>query len=344
MKRLIRVLFAEDFAPFRNFLRTALPQNRELEIVGEASNGREAVEKFRDLDPDLIILDIGLPDLNGIEVTRRIRSLSRRPKILIVSQNRSWDIAEEALRSGANGYVVKSAADSELLPAVESVLRGERFISTILAGHDLGESSNARSGRQRQSKDDDASPGQKKRAKILRRHDAGFFSDDRGLVEDTALFVANALKAGNAAIVIATEPHRRQLLARLSEFALDMVAVTEEGRYIALDAADTLTHCMANGMIDPDRWTNSFRALILQASKCANKGTRRVAIFGECVQLLLERGDTESALQMERLGNELFHRYDIDILCGYSPNGLQNEMNGLIYHEICAEHSIVYSR
>jgi len=343
MKRLIRVLFVEDYAPFRNFLRTTLQENQELEIVGEASNGLEALGKFQDLDPDLIILDIGLPELNGIEVTRRIRSLSPRPKILIVSQNRSRDIAEEALRSGASGYVVKSAADRELLPAVESVLKGEQFVSTSLVGRDLGGAATAGGERQRHS-EADASPGQEKRARISRRHDAGFFSDDHRLVEDAALFVGNALKAGDAAIVIAIEAHRSLLLAKLSEYGLEMVTVAEEGRYIALDPADMLTHCMADGKIDPVRSAKAFGALILQASKCVNGSMRRVAVFGEAVQLLVERGNTEAAIQMERLGSELVHRYDIDILCGYSRNGLQNGMDGFVYQKICAEHSNAYSR
>ena len=343
MKRSIRVLFVDDYAPFRHFLRTTLRQNRELEIVGEASNGLDAIEKYQDLEPDLVLLDIGLPEMNGIEVTRRIRSLSPRAKILIVSQNRSWDIAEAALRSGASGYVVKSDAAEELLLAVESVLQGTRFLSTSLAGHNLGEFTDARNERHHHTDNDEVLKRQK-RVEISRRHDAGFFSDDRQLIEDVALFVRNALKAGNAAIVVATSAHRSRLLEKLWEFDVDMDAAAEEGRYIALDAAGTLANCMANGMIDPVRFTKSFGTLIVQASKSAKRRKRRVAVFGEAVQLLLERGNAEAAIQLERLGNELLYRYDIDILCGYSPKGLHDSMDGLIYQEICAEHSSVYSR
>src|SRR5439155_862233 len=88
--------------------------------------GLEAVRKAQQLHPDLILLDIGLPSLNGIEAARRIRELSPKSKILFISENRSWDIAEEALRIGAGGYVVKSDAAGELLPAVEAVLRDRK--------------------------------------------------------------------------------------------------------------------------------------------------------------------------------------------------------------------------
>ena len=104
----------------------------ELQIVGEVSDGLEAVQRARELEPDLILLDVGLPGINGIEVARRIRELSPRTKILFVSEGSSPDVAEAALGTGARGYVIKSDAGTELLPAVQGVLRGERFISSSL--------------------------------------------------------------------------------------------------------------------------------------------------------------------------------------------------------------------
>ena len=101
-------------------------------MVGEASDGLEAVQKSQELQPDLIVLDLGLPKLNGIEAARRIRERSATSKILIVSQESSADIVHEAFSTGVLGYVVKAYAGSELLPAVEAVLRGEQFVSTGL--------------------------------------------------------------------------------------------------------------------------------------------------------------------------------------------------------------------
>ena len=101
----------------------------ELQVIGEVPNGLEAVRQAQTLRPDLILLDIGLPTLNGIEAACQIRKVFPASKILFVSDNRSTDIAEEALSTGAGGYVVKSDAGTELLPAVEAVLRDERFMS-----------------------------------------------------------------------------------------------------------------------------------------------------------------------------------------------------------------------
>jgi DNA-binding NarL/FixJ family response regulator len=115
----------EDYQPWRISVRSMLQNLRDVQVIGEVSDGLVAVERSQALQPDLILLDIGLPMLNGIEAARRIREVSAASKILFVSENRSWDVAEEALRSGGSGYVLKSKAASELLPAVEAVLQGE---------------------------------------------------------------------------------------------------------------------------------------------------------------------------------------------------------------------------
>src|ERR1700758_3325337 len=134
-KSATRTLLIDDYEPWRRFLCSSLQKETELQVIGEAADGLEAVQKAEELQPDLILLDIGLPTLNGIEAARRVREVSPTSKILFVSENRSPDIAEEALGTGAGGYVVKSDARSELLPAVKAVLEGERFISGSLAGH-----------------------------------------------------------------------------------------------------------------------------------------------------------------------------------------------------------------
>jgi DNA-binding NarL/FixJ family response regulator len=131
-----RILLVDDYEAWRRFVSTTL-EKQALQIVGEVTDGLEAVQKAQQLQPDLILLDIGLPTLNGIEVARRIREVSPKSKILFLSENRSWDIVEEALRTGGGGYVVKSDAAGELLPAVEAVLKGNRFVSASLAGNDL---------------------------------------------------------------------------------------------------------------------------------------------------------------------------------------------------------------
>jgi len=102
----------------------------KLQVIGEASDGLQAVQKAREPQPDLILLDVGLPALNGIEAAHRISKLVPDARILFVSQNDDADVVGTALNNGAKGYVVKGNAGSELLPAVEAVLRGDHFVST----------------------------------------------------------------------------------------------------------------------------------------------------------------------------------------------------------------------
>ena len=145
-----------------------------MQIIGEAVDGLEAVQKAEQLQPDLILLDIGLPTLNGIEAARRIRAVSPTSKILFLSEDRSLDIAEAALSAGAGGYVVKSDAAAELLPAVNAVLGGKRFVSASLAGNDLTDKDEQAAGH---NSGGVVLPFPPQNVCIARRHEAGFYSD-----------------------------------------------------------------------------------------------------------------------------------------------------------------------
>lgn len=129
----IRVLVVEDYLPFRRFLCATLLRHSAFEIIGEAGDGLDAVQRAEELCPDLILLDVGLPTLNGLEAARRIRKLSPESRILFVSQETSTELVQEALSGGAFGYVVKAHAAHELLQAVEAVSQGKMFISSGLS-------------------------------------------------------------------------------------------------------------------------------------------------------------------------------------------------------------------
>ena len=118
-----------------------LRERPEFQIIGEASDGLEAVRKSEELQPDLILLDIDLPELNGIEAARRISAIAPGSTILFVSENQCPTVVQAALRAGActRGYVVKSYAADELLPALEAVIQDKRFISSRFVASRLGD-------------------------------------------------------------------------------------------------------------------------------------------------------------------------------------------------------------
>ena len=117
----VRVFIVDDYEPWRRFVCSVLQKRPELEIVGEVADGLEAVQRAGELHPDVILLDIGLPSLNGIEAARRLRRISPHSKILFVSQESSTEVVQEALNTGACGYVVKSNA-TDLLRGVNALL------------------------------------------------------------------------------------------------------------------------------------------------------------------------------------------------------------------------------
>ena len=131
MERIIRVLLVDDYEPWHRCASTMLGKLPRLKVIGTVSDGMEAVGKAEELQPDLILLDIGLPTLNGIEAARQIRGRSPNSKILFVSQESSPDIVHQCLQLG-DGYVLKAHAASELLKAVEVVLYGRQFVSSPL--------------------------------------------------------------------------------------------------------------------------------------------------------------------------------------------------------------------
>jgi DNA-binding NarL/FixJ family response regulator len=136
---LIKILVVDDYEPFCELIYAML-QRPEFQVVGQVSDGLEAVQSAQELQPDLILLDVSLPSLNGLEAAKRIRELAPSSKILFISQESDCDVVQEALGLGALGYVHKSRAQTELWPAIEAVLAGRQFVSSGIKSVDHAES------------------------------------------------------------------------------------------------------------------------------------------------------------------------------------------------------------
>lgn len=129
----IRVLLADDHVLLRQALRLLLELHEEIEVVGEVDNGREAVESAASLKPDIVLMDMRMPSLNGVEATRQIRRQNTQTRVLIVTGIVEEEHILEALRAGASGYVVKQSDINELLVAIQAVHRGNPYFSASLA-------------------------------------------------------------------------------------------------------------------------------------------------------------------------------------------------------------------
>lgn len=130
----IRVLVADDVEYFRRFFTATLRRRPGFQVVGEAADGLDAVAKAKELQPDLVVLDISLPHLNGIEAARQICKLVPHARLLFVSMETCPEIVEETFRIGGSAYVAKADAGTGLLAAVDAILEGRRFVSRRLAG------------------------------------------------------------------------------------------------------------------------------------------------------------------------------------------------------------------
>src|SRR5215470_2816668 len=132
----VRTLLVDDHGGWRQRIRSILEGQPEFQVIDEALDGLEAVQKAEQLKPDLILFDIGLPRLNGIEAEKRLSQLLPHAKVLFVTQNHDADIVSAALSKGALGYVLKADAERELLPAIRGVLGGGKFVSSGIELYD----------------------------------------------------------------------------------------------------------------------------------------------------------------------------------------------------------------
>ena len=297
------VLLVDDFEPFRRLVCSLLQGRTEFRVIDQAADGLQAVQKAEEQQPDLILLDIGLPILNGMMVARRVRKLAPAARLLFVTQESSPDVVREALDLGALGYVYKQRTYSDLLPAIEAVLQGRRFVSNSLELSDGPDS------------------------RVPQRHEILFCSGDAAVLRGFARFIADALNHGHAAIVWASESHRDTLLHRLRSHGVDIDAAIHRGTYLALDADEPP---------DAARMLRTIQGLT-EAATNAGRKRARVAVCGVRAGRLWADGKTDEALRLEQLLNEIAKSQDIDILCTYPlPRSQQDED---LLENIRAEHS-----
>ncbi len=129
----VRIMLADDHAILRTGLRLMLSSVPNLEVVGEATNGKEALEKAEELHPDLVVMDITMPEMNGIEAANELKRRHPRTKILMLTMHENEELLFRTIQAGASGYVLKKSADNELLDAIHQVMRGETFLRPDMA-------------------------------------------------------------------------------------------------------------------------------------------------------------------------------------------------------------------
>src|SRR5262245_53654411 len=234
----LRILVVDDHEGWTRHVSTRLQNDLRYRVIGEAADGPEAVLAAETLKPDLMLLDIGLPTLNGIEVAQRILATAPHTRILFLTEQRSPEVAEAALRTGAFGYVVKSDAGRELLPAIDGIAEGRPFVSARL--------------RERVVPSLAVRPQQ-----AIHHHDVLFSADETFLIEEYARFVEEALRAGGSAIVFATAPRLTMVRDRVeTAFGVNVAEVVAQGRYLPFDMEEVASAILVDGRLDETRFAS----------------------------------------------------------------------------------------
>lgn len=333
----------DDFEAFRSFVSSALQETPQLELIGEACDGPDAVQKAEELSPDLILLDIGLPTLNGIHAARQILKSRPHVKIIFLTQESDSDVVQETLRMGAKGYVLKARAATDLIPAVEAVLQGKQFVSREVAGHWVTDTADepTSDGTPPEKVDLQSASGRQK-TESPRRHPVLFAPDEDALLQGYTQFITAAFRSGQVALMVASKSHLVGIHQKLLAEGVDVAAALETGRYIALDVAGVLSRFMVNGVPDEVRFQEAARDLVRMAAKSVNGDPRRVSACGECAPTLWAEGLTEAAIRLEQLWDGVARAEGIEIFCIYPLKDFRDGEGRQVFEKICTEHSAVY--
>ena len=321
-----RVLVVEDHEWWRRYISSALEQASQWEVVGAVSDGIEAVQKARDLKPDVILLDVGLPGMDGIQAARQMLAHDPSSRILFVSEQQSLDIAEAALGTGARGYIVKSDVGRELLPAMKAVIEGERFISAKLAGRGfetttMGGSCGRFGATKLGSMRTNHRSWMTMRGLPKPRWLPGTASSWWSPVHDVTGFISDCRRAASTS----TAPSRRG----------DVFGVM----------CDPLCRASSStiGLTKHDSGTP--RALvIMEAARGSKRDPPRVSVCGDGAATLLQDGLVDAAIRLEQLWDDVARTYNVDIFCPYPSHVLRCDDESQVFRDLRAAHSAVYVR
>ena len=307
------MLVVEDHAAFRGIVCELLQESPAVRIVGEAADGLEAVHQAATLRPDVVVMDMNLPSLNGFEVARRIRAAVPHAKVLFVTVEASPEVVEQAFRCGAHGYVYKPRAHRDMLAVLDAITQGARFVN---------------GGVERVADGDSLAS---------HHHHVTFCSSDEALISAFGRFIARGLNNGDAVISLVADAHTEGLRRNLLAVHVDLDCAIREQRYVPLRISDLLAQIMVDGYPDPARFFSLTDDLLTDAARRAKNG--RVAACGEGAPTLWVRGQREAAIQLEHLWDEAAKNRRMDVLCAY-PLAARVEKMGTL-RRLCAEHTSV---
>jgi DNA-binding NarL/FixJ family response regulator len=318
------ILVVDDYEPWRRHLASTFGKNPHWRIVGEAADGPEAVEKALDIRPDLILLDVGLPTVNGIEAARQILARDPALDILFLSEHQSWEVAEAALHTGARGYLCKSDSGRELSPALDAVAAGSRFVAARFGGRVVDNMS--------QYGSTDA-----------RRHEALYYSTEALLLDRWASVAEAALDTDATFYLVATPDHQQRLRAMLEARGANLPVAISEGRYVSVGVDEALSTFMVGDRLHEQRFWTFTTSLMLRLAKASTAEQPHIVACGECAPMLCVRGNAAAAVRLEQLWDELTRTFNLDTVCGFASDACHCEDPAAVLDDMKAVHTATYA-
>ncbi|HEX3738089.1 MAG TPA: response regulator [Terriglobales bacterium] len=340
----VEILIADDREPFRRMVRSLVESQPDYHICGEAGDGVEAIERVRQLRPDIVLMDINMPRMNGLEATRVIRSEAPECNVIIVTQNDVTVAREQARSANAKGFVTKSDLARDLLPTIE------KFRSAKPEAHEANIAHKAESSNGRVAVENNSSLHQTKSAAdhaepwcgllnsaAARDHIVQLYQDQQFLNRAVCRFAAAAITNGEGVILVPTVAHWDAFRPRLEREGVDVKAAEKRGQLTVVDADNLLPTFMRDGMPDSPVFLGLAQNVISHAR--GNGRYPKVRWWGEMVNLLWERGDVAASMQLEDQFDQLAHEQDIAIFCSFLMDNFDGDVHARMLPRLSENHS-----
>jgi CheY-like chemotaxis protein len=305
------VLLADDDAGMLKAISRTLAT--EFEVVATVTNGRQALDTVPRLDPDVVVLDISMPDLNGFQTAEELTRLGSRARIVFLTMHQDDDFVAKAIRCGAAGYVPKMAAWSDLVPALHHAIGGRQYLPSftplVMTNTDA--------------------------------HAVQFRERDNCWLDGVADVLSRALERGDTVATVFLESNRETLGLRMKERGWNLADATEQGRYLVFDAEEAATQVMRGGWPDVDSIRELVAVLERARTASAAGALSHLTIVGEMAVVLWRHGKPEAALELARLWNEQTRSLPILTICTYPMDCLHHESLAAFGVGICTHHSVI---
>jgi CheY-like chemotaxis protein len=283
----------------------------DFNILGAVSDGRQALDLSLRLDPDVIVLDIRMPELDGFQTLEELRRIGSRAKVVLLTMYESDVYVAAAIRSGAQGYVLKSSINSNLISAIDHALAGRLFVPSITS------LSTAGSG-----------------------HAVQFHMNDGYFLDEVSRFIGGILQSGELMVVAVTEETRTGIAQRLKDRGIDLEAMVAQGQCVVMDAAESLAKFMRNGRPDADLLADIVADL--DRLRVSTRGPQSLlTLFGEMAVILCRNGNIEAAVALERIWADLTRQRPFFTLCSYPGECFQDSNSRELFPEVCNVHYAV---